>query len=291
MTLYFYAHTDNRKSLDRLRRSAALARALQEEFEVYFMTTEFRSATYAKQELGIRKAVGIEDFRNIGTICERGDVIIYDSDEHNETIHQEMIEFFEKFFRISYDPKEIKKEGEYLISPHLVGEDIINGVLIDERFFQERPKSIDRAFFYSDADYERNVEKLAPKLQEFELELIEGFYFFVDVEEKIKDYFQKIHPIEDYFDVISASKLFLTFDPQTALEAAAAGAKTVYIQRQESGYEPLLERAGIKEAGYFDPAKLQEAILTVSAPNREYLSALSVKKVARKIADLVKRET
>ena len=292
MTIYFYAHTDNRRDLNRLRRSAALAKELQKNHDVYFMTTEFRSATYAKRELGIKKAVGIEDFRNIGTIAQRGDVIVYDSAEHNETIHQEMIEYFGKFFRISYDPDDSKKEGEILISPYLVGEGIINGILIDMEFFEPQKKEIDRGLFYSDDDYDRNLERIAPALAPFEFELIEGFYFFVDVEEKLQNYFKAIHPIEEYFDVIKSSKLFASFNPQTALEAAAAGAKTIYIQRrQEDEYLPLIQRTQILDLGFFDPAKLQEAILRVQAPNREYLSALNVQKVAQKIENILKTNT
>ncbi|MRI58273.1 MAG: hypothetical protein C6H99_02070 [Epsilonproteobacteria bacterium] len=292
MTIYFYAHTDNRRSLRRLRRSAALAKELQKEFDVYFMTTEFRSATYARRELGIKKAVGIEDFRNIGTIAQRGDVIVYDSDEHSEVIHEEMIEFFGTFFRISYDPKTLKKDREILISPHLVGEGIINGLLIDRDFFDGGQKSLPRGFFYGDDDYGRELEKIAPKLASFELELIEGFYFFVDVEEKIEAYFKAIHPIEEYFDVIKASKTFLSFDPQTALEAAAAGARTLFIHKEaEEEYTPLIQRAGVLDGGYFDPARLQEALLRLEAPNRDYLSALSVEKVAREMVSILKTNT
>ena len=292
MTIYFYAHTDNRRSLRRLRRSAALARELQKEFDVYFMTTEFRSATYAKRELGIKKAVGIEDFRNIGTIAQRGDVIVYDSDEHNEAIHEEMIDFFGTFFRISYDPKALKKDKEFLISPHLVGEGIINAVLIDMRFFDSASKNVDRGFFYADDDYDRNLEKIAPKLAPFELELVEGFYFFVDVEAKVQSYFKAVHPIEEYFEVVGGSKLFVSFDPQTALEAAAAGAKSIFVHRsEEEECTPLIERAGVFDSGYFDPARLQEAILSAKAPNRDYLHALSVEKAAREMVSILKTNT
>ncbi|BCD60890.1 MULTISPECIES: hypothetical protein [unclassified Nitratiruptor] len=289
MTIYFYAHTDNRTGLDRLRRSAALAKELQKEYEVYFMTTEFRSATYAKQHLGIKKAVGIEDFRNVGTICERGDILVYDSNEHNETIHQEMIDFFGAFIRISYDPKDLPKEKEILISPYIVGENVINGILVDMDYFKDREKSIDKLFFYGDSDYEKRMLEIAPQLKDFQMEFLEGFYFFVDMEEKLTPFFTTYHPYEEYQESIRSARTFLSFSPQSALEAVAAGAKTIYIQsKEEDEYLSVLERAGVKNLGYFDATHLQEALLNPSVPNKEYLQSLSVEKVAKRLSEYLK---
>ncbi len=289
MTIYFYAKTDNRLGLDRLRRTAALAKELQKTHEVYLMTTEFRSATYAKRELGIKKAVGIEDFRNIGTVCEQGDIIVYDSDEHNETIHQEMIDYFGRFFRISYDPKDMPKEGEILISPYIVGANVINGVLVDMDFFQHCTKEISRLFFYGDDDYNKRLLNIAPKLSSFDFELLEGFYFFVDMEEKLRPYFAKIHDSGEYADAIKAARLCVSASGQSALEAVAAGAKVIYMQREDKDeeYVPLLERAGVLNMGYFEPQKLEEAIVSAKVPNRDYLIANSVEKVAKKIQESI----
>ncbi len=291
MTIYFYAKTDNRLGLDRLRRTAALAKELQKSHEVYLMTTEFRSATYAKRELGIKKAVGIEDFRNIGTICERGDIIIYDSDEHNEVIHEEMIDYFGRFFRISYDPKDMPKEGEILISPYIVGANVINGALVDMDFFEQGSKKISRLFFYGDDDYNKKLLDIAPKLFGFDFELLEGFYFFVDMEEKLRPYFRAIHSYEEYGDAIKGSKLCLSASGQSALEAAAGGTKVIYMQREDKDeeYVPLLERVGVLNMGYFEPQRLQEAIVSAKVPNQDYLIANSVEKVAKNVQKLIER--
>ena len=278
-TIYFYAKTDNRLGLDRLRRTAALAKELQREYEVYFMTTEFRSATYAKRVLGIKKAVGIEDFRNIGTICERGDTIIYDSDEHNETIHQEMIDYFGTFVRISYDKDDIPKEGEILVSPYRVGKNIINGILVDMDYFEKRDKD-KRVFFYGDSDYEKELLQIAPKLRTFDFSLLEGLYFFADIEEKVQEYFTDIFESEEYPEIIQSASLFVSHSPQSALEAAASGAKTIYFGEDEE-YQELLARAGVFGMGYFDAKRLQEALLQVSSPKREFLQQLCVENVAK----------
>ena len=286
MTIYFYAKTDNRLGLDCLRRTAALARELQKEYDVYFMTTEFRSATYAKRVLGIQKAVGIEDFRNIGTVCERGDVIIYDSDEHNETIHQEMIDYFGKFFRISYDPKDMPREGEILVSPHIVGADVINAVLVDSHYFEAASKEL-RLFFYGDSDYERRMLDIAPKLARFDLDLLEGFYFFVDMEEKLNDFFKNIYESEEYPDLVPQASLFITHSPQAALEAAAGGAKVIYFGTDEE-YAPLFDRANIRNIGVFDPSRLQEALLASTPAATEYLQKLGVEQCAAQIIQRMK---
>lgn len=282
MTIYFYAKTDNRLGLDRLRRTVALMREFKE-FDTYLMTTEFRSATYAKRVLGAKKAVGIEDFRNVGTICERGDILIYDSDEHNEIIHQEMIDFFGKFFRISYDPKDLPKPGEYLISPHIVGESVINGVLVDRRYFTAQEKS-KRVFFYGDSDYEKSLLKIAPQLKDLELDLLEGFYFFVDVADKVAPYFNAIYESEEYLEILSESGLFISHSAQSALEAAASGGKVIYFGEDED-YLPILQKTGVLYMGYFDAQKLQEAILAAKVAKKEYLGALSVEKVANAIKE------
>ncbi len=284
MTIYFYAKTDNRLGLQRLRRSIALMQELQD-FDTYLMTTEFRSATYAKRVLGVKKAVGIEDFRNIGTICKRGDIIVYDSDEHNETIHQEMIEYFGKFFRISYDPKDEPKKGEYLISPHRVGENIINGVLVDKRYFVARNKA-KRLFFYGDSDYEKRLLEIAPQLQDFGFELLEGFYFFVDIAQKVEPYFTRVYESEEYLDIVPQAKLFVTHSAQSALEAAASGTKVVYFGEDEE-YLPLLQRAGVLHMGYFDASKLQEAVVIAKSARSDFLGALSAQKVAKELTSLL----
>ncbi len=291
MTIYFYAKTDNRLGLDRLRRTAALAKELQKTHEVYLMTTEFRSATYAKRELGIKKAVGLEDFRNIGTICERGDIIVYDSDEHNERIHREMIDYFGHFFRISYDPKDLPKEGEILISPYVVGANVINGILVDMDFFEQGSKEISRLFFYGDDDYNKGLLDIAPKLSSFDFELLEGFYFFVNMEEKLRPYFRAIHSYEEYGEAIKRANLCLSASGQSALEVAAGGAKVIYMQREDKDeeYVPLLERVGVLNMGYFEPNRLHEAIVSAKVPNQDYLSANSVEKVAKNVQKLIER--
>ncbi len=270
--IYFYARTDNRKDLDRLRRSVALAKEFD---EVYFMATDFRAASYAKS-LGVKKAVGIEDFRNISQVCQRGDVLVFDSDEHleNDHVHQEMIDYFGRFIRISYDPEDQRKEGECLISPYIVGEGVINAILVDAEFFEESSKQIEQLYFWGDADYEKKLLQLAPVLGEFEFDLLEGLYFFAGYADELAPYFKNIYEVDDYYETIKGSKLVVSANPQTALEATAAGAKVIYMPKSaENDYHLLLKRLGIFNMG-LDPKKLQEALLSVSSANKGALKKL-----------------
>ena len=271
--IYFYARTDNRRDLDRLRRSVALAKEFD---EVYFMATDFRAASYAKS-LGIKKAVGIEDFRNISQVCQRGDVLVFDSDEHleNDHVHQEMIDYFGRFIRISYNPKDQRKDGEFLISPYIVGEGVINAILVDAEFFEVSSKKIDRLYFWGDADYEKKLVQLAPALGKFGFDLLEGLYFFVGYGDELSQYFQNIYDVDDYYETMKAAKLVVSADPQAALEATAAGAKVVYMPKSaENEYHLLLQRLGVLNMG-LDPNKLQEALLSATTANKEALKKLS----------------
>ncbi|MRJ02610.1 MAG: hypothetical protein GXO19_03420 [Epsilonproteobacteria bacterium] len=240
--IYLYVRTDNRRDLDRLRRTVALAREFD---EVYLMTTDFRAALYGR-ELGIQRTVGIEDFRNISQICQRGDILIFDSDEHleNDHIHQEMIDYFGRFIRISYDPADRRREGEILISPYLEGEGIVNGILIDRRFFQGFEKGMEPLFFWGDADYEKELLEIAPRLGG-SFSLIEGLYFFAGYDDELREFFREVYPPEEYLDLLRGAGLLLTASPQTALEGGAAGARVAYLPKGESEYEKLLGELGL----------------------------------------------
>jgi hypothetical protein len=287
MRVYFYTKTDHRGDLDRLRRLVALAKEFE---DVYFMTTDFRAASYVKQ-MGIKKSVGIEDVGNIFNVCERGDILIFDSDEYlEENLHLSLIDFFSLFIRVSYEQKDMPTDGEILISPYVVGANIINAVLIDREYFHNSfNKDINRCYFWGDADYEKELLKIAPKLKEFNLDFLEGFYFFVGFADELAKYFNRVYEIEEYEEVLKRSKIFISSSPQSALEAAAAGAKVIFFPKGESEYTPLLQRAGIVNMGV-NIEMLQEALLKAKGCNREFLETLNVSKAAKEIKKVIKEK-
>ena len=283
--IYFYARTDNRKDLERLRRVVALAKQFE---DVYLMTTDFRAASYAKR-LGIKKAVGIEDFRNISQVAHRGSVLVFDSDEHleNDYVHQEMIDYFRHFIRISYDPKDVRKEGEILISPYIVGEGVVNAILVDEEYLQEAPKEIDKLYFWGDADYDKELVKRAQDLESQEFELLEGLYFFAGYDEELAPFFKAIHECDEHIDAVKSAKLVASSEPQTLLEAAAAGAKVLYLpKKEESEYLGLIERLGILNVG-MEWSRVQEGLLQAKSVSREPFEKLGAAAAKKRLEELM----
>ncbi|WP_281951538.1 hypothetical protein [Nitrosophilus kaiyonis] len=272
MNLYFYAKTGHRIGLDRLRRTVALMKEF-DEYNPLLMVQDFRAASYAKSDLGVKRSVGIDDVRNMANICQRGDIIIFDSDEYNDLMHQDMIDFFGKFIRISDNPKDKPKKGEILISPYLKGENIINSILVDKKYFGDFEKNIDKTFFFGDDDYEKDLLKVSNIFEDLNMNLLEGFYFFINYSDELKKYYKNIFEIEDYEEVIKKTKLFISSSAQSSLEAIASGADVIYIQREDkdSNLIPLFSSLGVKVIEKFDKNLVKNAIETEFILNKNIL--------------------
>ncbi len=281
MRLFFYAKTGHRVGLDRLRRVVALMREF-EKYDPLLMVQDFRAASFAKSELGVKRSVGIDDVRNMANICERGDAIIFDSDEYNDIMHKEMIDFFGYFVRISDRIDDKAKKGEILISPYLKGEDIINEILIDKRYFGNFEKDIDKTLFYGDDDYDKDLVKISEIFKDRDINLLEGFYFFINYQNELKGFFKDIIEIEEYENVVKKTKLFITSSPQSALEALATGAKVIYVQREDkdSYHMPLFEKLGVKLLSGFNKDLLNKAINDKFECKKELLNEKSVTNTA-----------
>ncbi|WP_187647386.1 hypothetical protein [Nitrosophilus labii] len=277
MRLFFYAKTGHRVGLNRLRRVIALMREF-EEYDPLLMVQDFRAASFAKSELGVKRSVGIDDVRNMANICQRGDIVIFDSDEYNEIMHQEMIDFFGHFVRISDRLDDKAKKGEILISPYLNGENIINAILIDKRYFGDFKKNIDKTFFYGDDDYDKDLVRVSGIFKDEYISLIEGFYFFINYQNELNEFFKDIIEIEEYENVIKKTKLFITSSPQSALEALASDGKVIYIQREDKDENlvPLLRQLGVKVLKEFNKELLKNAIKTEFSLKKELINEKNV---------------
>jgi len=231
MKLYYYVHTGHRIGLDRFRRACTVIRALGN-VDITLLCSDFRIANEAKH-FGVEKSVGIDVVRNIPHIANHGDKIIFDSDEANPIMLDDMREFFSTFIRIS-DDKDDKKEGsELLISPYLEGDDIFNAYVVDDKYFEQIPKTIKLSFFFGDDDYEKDLEKNLSMIEELNPDLLLGFYYFFDYEDMLKEKFKNHHEFEDYDEVIRKSEVLVTSSPQAVLESLASGAKPIYLQRAD----------------------------------------------------------
>ena len=158
MRTFYYVHTGHRIGLDRFRRACTIIRALEDE-DITLLCSDFRIAQEAKN-FGVEKSVGIDVVRNIPHIAHHGDKLIFDSDEANPIMLEEMEKFFSTFI-------------------HIKEEDVV----IDDKYFLETKKTIKLSFFFGDDDYEKNLEDKLMFLEELNPDLLLGFYYFFDYEE------------------------------------------------------------------------------------------------------------
>ncbi|WP_345976546.1 hypothetical protein [Sulfurimonas sp. HSL3-7] len=286
MRLFYYVHTGHRIGLDRFRRAATIIRALGD-VDITLLTSDFRIASVAK-DFGVKRSVGIDVVRNIPQIAHHGDKIIFDSDEINPVMHKEMTEYFSTFVRVSDDPNATKLPGEFLISPYLEGEGICQGVAVDDKYFEKVPKTIEKSFFFGDDDYEEDLFKNLDIFEALEADLILGFYFFMNYEEKLAPAFKKVYEFEEYDEVVQGSKLFVTASPQAALENLASGGRPVFIQRPDyvRDFIPLFESLNVPIVEGFDRTELMKQ-LEISLSHNYHQLAQSTQKITKFLKDIL----
>jgi hypothetical protein len=259
MKLYYYVHTGHRFGLDRFRKAVSIINSLPE-LDITLLTSDYRIASSAK-EFGVKKAVGIDVFRNIPNVSEYGDALIYDSTEHSEEQLVGMIHFFSKFIRISNSPDDYARDGEYLISPYLEDtEKVLNAIPVEEQFFGEFEKKFETTLFYGDDDYDKDLLRYLETLDDKSWNIILGFYFFINYGDDLKDRFAELFEVEEYDEVIKASKNIVTSSTQTAINSLASGGKPIFIERSDRAGESkkLLESLGVPYLESFDWGKISQ---------------------------------
>jgi len=256
MRLFYYVHTGHRIGLDRFRRAATIIRALGD-IDITLLTSDYRIASIAK-EFGIKKSVGVDVVRNIPQIAVHGDKIIFDSAELNPVLHEDMTQFFSTFIRVSDDPDDMKHANELMVNPYLKAESVCNDIAVDDAYFGEFEKTIERAFFFGDDDYEEDLLTNIDMFEGFNMDLMLGFYFFMDYEQKLATVFKTQHEFEEYDEVIKHAKVLVTASPQAALENLAAGGRPIFLQRPDypRDFLPLFASLKIPIIDGFDKQKL-----------------------------------
>lgn len=231
MKIFYYVHTGHRIGLDRFRRACSIIRAL-ENVDITLLCSDFRIAHEARK-FGVQKSVGVDLVQNIPKIAERGDAMIFDSDEASPIMLEDMRDYFSTFIRVSDTPDDEKAANEFLISPYLSGDGICNTIIVDDKYFRakDKQKTIKLAYFFGDDDYEKDLEKSLSFIEELNPDLQLGFYYFLDYEDMLRDKFKNHHEFEDYDEVIQNSEILVTASAQAALENLASGGKPIYIQR------------------------------------------------------------
>lgn len=206
--IFYYVNTGHRVGLDRFRKAAALLEHT-EDVDITILTNDFRIASQARQ-YHMKKAVGIDVIRNIPNIAQQQDVLIYDSNEHNPVLYEDMQSFFNPLIDI---------------------DDAI--VAVDSVFEKNVEKKNNVVLFFGDDDYEKDLLNLAQQSELDEVEILLGFYYFLEMDELLAPLCKTLHENEEYIDVIKQATLLITASPQAALEGAISGAKVVYMQRED----------------------------------------------------------
>ena len=206
---FYYVHTGHRIGLDRFRRATTIVRELQKSMEITLLCSDFRIAHEAKH-FGVDLSVGVDLVRNIPQIANHGDRLIFDSEEANPIMLEDMKNYFSEFIHIDNSKP-----------------------VVDKKYFEKKSKTIKLSFFFGDDDYEKDLEKHLDLLDGLDAELLLGFYYFLDYEDMLKTKFKKFHEFEDYDEVITSSEVLITSSPQAVLECLASGGKPIYLQRED----------------------------------------------------------
>ncbi|DAB29002.1 MAG TPA: hypothetical protein CFH84_11940 [Sulfurimonas sp. UBA12504] len=267
MKIFYYVHTGHRIGLDRFRRAATIIRAL-DDVDITLLCSDFRIAQVAR-DFGISKSVGIDVVRNIAQIAHHGDQLIFDSEEANPIMLEDMRQYFSTFIRVSDDPNDTKSPDELMISPYLEGEGICKAYAVGEEFFHHEPKKIEISFFFGDDDYEKDLEKNLAFIEGLNAELQLGFYYFLDYEDLLKKKFRKYHEFEGYEAMIKKTDILITASPQAVLESLASGGRPIYLQRADytRNFNELFESFGVPIVESLDLSQIASIINTIDSKN------------------------
>jgi hypothetical protein len=283
MKTFYYVHTGHRIGLDRFRRAVAILNSLKEE-DITLLTSDYRIAQVAR-DFGIEKSVGIDVVRNIPQIAHNGDKLIFDSEEANPIMLDDMRAYFSRFVRISDKQDDIKAENEFLLSPYLEGEGICKAVAVSEKYFTCKEKTVAISYFFGDDDYEKDLEKHLDFIEDLHPYLQLGFYYFLDYEEMLKTKFVNYFEFEEYDAMIIQSNILITASPQAVLDSLASEGKPIYIQREDytQDFNPLFESLNIPIVYNYDKNHLNVILETILTRNYR-----KIEKNSNKIANFLK---
>jgi hypothetical protein len=260
MRLFYYVHTGHRIGLDRFHRAVCILNELSD-LDITLLCSDFRIAGEARN-YGIKRAIGVDLVRNIPQIAQHGDKIIFDSDEINPTLMEDMTLFFPTFIRICDNPDAVKYEKEFLISPYLHGDGIITGTVVDTKYNEVLPKTIPMALFFGDNDYEKDLELHQVLFAPYKMELLMGFYHFLGYESNLKESFSAIHESEEYDTVIRGTDVLISGSPMAVLQNLSGGGRPIYLQRPDYARDflPLFEKMGLPVVDGYNKERLMEVI-------------------------------
>ncbi|QDF30314.1 hypothetical protein [Halarcobacter anaerophilus] len=246
MKVYLYAKSGHAIGLDATRRCAAIAKLLQEkDCDPILCTCDFRAGVYAKEELGIKKYVSVDVLSNLPNIMQRGDILIYDTDEASDFMQTHMKDFCTLLYKIP--------------------EDIPYTITHNDFFKKQEKHTIEKLFFFGDDDYDNRLLKLCENSEKQNISLLWGHYFFLGNEEKLVQYFNEILNEESYIDSIRSTKYLLSGSLNACIESIKCGGSPVLLRRDDKEYDEnlikKLKLPTVKADSFEDMIKKFETII------------------------------
>ncbi|MEJ5168664.1 MAG: hypothetical protein WHU93_05825 [Arcobacteraceae bacterium] len=209
MNLYIYAKSGHNKNLDRVRRCSVVYKILKE-FEPILCTCDYRAGMYAKEYLGVKDAASVDVITNLPHMMERGDILIYDTDEVSDFTKAHMEDFCSQLYEFGVDiPKDI----------------------IDDTYFENSETKYEKVIFFSDDDYAKSLVQITSS--KIDIPLLMGHYFFMGYEKELKNFFTTMIDEEVYTETIKGTKYLLTASVNAALESLASGNNPVFFKRYD----------------------------------------------------------
>jgi len=237
MKLYYYAFTNHKYGLDRMKRATVVLNKLRAKgIDTMLLVNDFRAGLVAR-EFGVNESVNIEGIQDIDAIAETGDCIIIDSPEDD---HGRLVKYcsdFKSVFRFAEHSQDKSIHGETMLTLDCKSDKCISSLIVDDIYFEEHKKEQRTLFFLGDADANKTILNNADFFKENSMELLLGHYFYVKYEDDLGKIFTTLHEAEEYIDLICTSSRVVTASFQTALEASVAGAEVIFIELEELSKE------------------------------------------------------
>ncbi|RXJ66770.1 hypothetical protein CRV08_11935 [Halarcobacter ebronensis] len=238
MRVYLYAKSGHAIGLDATRRCASIAKILEEKgCDPILCTCDFRAGAYAKEILGIKKYVSVDVLSNLPNIMERGDILIYDTDEASDFMQEHMKDFCTLLYKIP--------------------EDIPSTIIDQEYFTKKEDQKIEKLFFFGDDDYNNTLLKMRKNSPKQNIPLLCGHYFFLGNEKELEPYFSDLLEEESYVDSIQNAKYLLSGSLNACIESIKCGGKPVLFKREDKNYDddlikklnlPIIKTTSLEEA-------------------------------------------
>lgn len=272
MNLYIYAKSSHRDGLENVRRCAALAKELAE-FKPTLCTEDYRSASMAKNELGVLRTMGIDGVANLRYTMERLDILIYDGDRLEDEVFAQIEDYSSLFLKVNSED--------------------IPATIIDRGFFTTSEIKRKYGVFFADDDYRNSFYDFCQGSKKHGIDLLLGHYFFLGNEERLQESFANIKESQEYEDFIKSTQYLLCANIHSALESLACGNKPVFFMRKDKDIQniELLEKYNIPIAKGDTLEMLVESFykITENYPQTKRVENFDLSKIKTKIAEIFKQ--